>query len=473
MLTISGIFFFSLLVGSSLAQGICQDLCDGDSSANARNPRSPYSTSVFGREIRIQVSDESNVAFGSISNGQPGDEVWLDRTWDGGLTWASGSRIGNARIPAGRTDTSTPVYNIDGDITRQQIGALRACGKTGDRDDTVCTPWARSTVRASTPVQAAATAMMQLYNDHGMWQTVGWWNGANCLSALMDYMRITGDMTYSFIIDTTYEKNKNDWSGDFMSNSVDDTAWWGLVWAEAYQITGNTKYLDNAVRINDFLQTFTTDKCGGGIVWSAASQYKNAITNELFLKLSAVLHNTIPGDTKYLGWAVDYFNWFVNCGMINNDNLINDGLTTSCENNRDTTWTYNQGVILGAASELFKATNNQQYLDIGRRIASAVVSSPALSPNGILREPCDNGGDCGPDAPTFKGVFARNLGELNAVLADRPFTDYIRRNAEKIVESGSSLNQYGLHYEGPFQFFSAATHQSAFEMLVANERFKN
>lgn len=463
-----------VLISASQAQNICQNVCDGDGSESAVNPRSPFSTSVFGREIRIHISDESNVAFGSISNGQAGDEVWLDRSWDGGLSWSSGSRIGNSQIPSRQQEASTPVYNIDGDITKQQIGALRACGKAGDRDDTVCTPWARSTKLASTRVQAAATALMQLYNANGLWETVGWWNAANCLTALMDYIKVTGDRTYEFIIDTTYEKNKDGWDGDFMSASVDDTAWWGLVWIEAYQITGNAKYLDNARRIGDYLQTFTTSACGGGIVWSAESQYKNAITNELFLKLAAVLHNAIPGDTKYLTWAVDYFDWFINCGMINGDNLINDGLTTNCENNRDTTWTYNQGVVLGAAVELYKATNDQKYLDTARKIGLAVIASPNLSPNGILHEPCDkDGADCGPDAPTFKGVFARNLGELNAALPDKPFTDYIRKNTEKIIENGSSLNQYGLHYEGPFEIFKASTQQSAFEMIVANERFKN
>jgi len=64
--------------------------------------------------------------------------------------------------------------------------------------------------------------------------------------------------------------------------------------------------------------------------------------------------------------------------------------------------------------ELYKGTNNQTYLDEARKIADAVVSSSQLSPQGILKEPCEGGGpvDCGTfyggcdcNAITFKGVF--------------------------------------------------------------------
>jgi Glycosyl hydrolase family 76 len=80
--------------------------------------------------------------------------------------------------------------------------------------------------------------------------------------------------------------------------------------------------------------------------WNTSKNYKNAIPNELFLELTAGLHNAIPGDTKYLGWANSEWSWFSGSGMINGSDLVNDGLkinstTGRCTNNGQTTRTYN------------------------------------------------------------------------------------------------------------------------------------
>lgn len=143
-----------------------------------------------------------------------------------------------------------------------------------------------------------------------------------------------------------------------------------------------------------------------GLWWSDRRQYKNAIPNEQYIKLSAQLHNRIPGDTKYLEQSANLWTWFRNVGMINDENLINDGLH-ECKNNRQETWTYNQGVILGGLVELFQATKNETYVDEARKIADAVLRSTHLNDeHGVLYEPCTEE-DCGPNAPCFKGIFIR------------------------------------------------------------------
>ena len=78
---------------------------------------------------------------------------------------------------------------------------------------------------------------------------------------------------------------------------------------------------------------------------------------------------------------------------------------------RGSTWlmldrSYNQGVILGALSEMFRATKNADYTSSAKRIADAGISK-LTDNNGILHDPCEP--DCGGDGSQFKGIFARNL----------------------------------------------------------------
>jgi predicted alpha-1,6-mannanase (GH76 family) len=450
---------------------VCNIFCDGRDSSLALSPRVKVEAEIFGRVIQLVVSDLVNVAFANISNGNPGDEVWLDRSFDGGLSWSDDSKIGYVTIPGGLRTVSTPMFNVDDPKNNFRIGALRACGKAGDREEIVCTGWARSSVLAESRIEAAATALMQFYNDQGLWTSTGWWNAANCLTAIIDYIRLTGSTVYSYAIETTFEKNKNnnETEGNFTNMYIDDTGWWGLAWVDAFDLTQDRKYLDMAEIDSDFMYRTRDDHCGGGIWWSTDKDYKNAIPNELFIKLAASLHNRIPGDTKYLSQAIDVFTWFENSGMYNSDDLINDGLTDDCQNNGRETWTYNQGVILGGLVQLQIATGDNLYLDKARKIADAVLRSSHLNPEGILREPCEiGGGECGPDATSFKGIFIRNLGELNRALPDRPYTTYLRNLADVIYERDrNSLDQYGVHYAGPFTISNAANQHGALEVFTA------
>ena len=83
---------------------------------------------------------------------------------------------------------------------------------------------------------------------------------------------------------------------------MDDTGWWGNAWLQAYEMTGNTSTCRWPRRTPT---TFTVlgQHLRRRRVVEHLQNYKNAIPNELFLELTAGLHNAIPGDTKYLGWA--------------------------------------------------------------------------------------------------------------------------------------------------------------------------
>ncbi|MCX5789355.1 MAG: glycoside hydrolase family 76 protein [Elusimicrobia bacterium] len=316
-----------------------------------------------------------------------------------------------------------------------------------------------------TPASLAATALMQLYDARvGNWPN-HWWTAANALTAMIDHMSRSGDERYLYVIDRTFSANQGAQGGDFTNSFIDDTGWWGLAWVRAYDLTKNSRYLAMAERDADYMYGFWDKTCGGGVWWSADKTYKNAISNELFLKLAASLHNRIPGDAKYLDRARRGWTWFAATGMINAAGLVNDGLDSSCRNNGQQTWTYNQGVVLGGLAELYRATGDKTLLTAAGRIADAATTSAGLVAGGVLTEPC--GSDCRGDAPAFKGIFVRNLSEFSRIAGSK-YDAFLSRQATSLwTRACDAGGRCGSNWSKPFDFFDVRNQQSALDVLNA------
>ena len=284
---------------------------------------------------------------------------------------------------------------------------------------------ASASVRATSPQKAGMAELMKSYHPHSGLIGNVWWQAAVALSTLETYQQTTGDTGYSNAISTAFKDHK---SGNFESSYNDDTGWWGLAWLQAYDITGSRQYLTMAETDANYMHRSWDGTCGGGVWWTTAKAYKNAITNEVFLELTAWLHNTIRGDTKYLRWAKAEWSWFNGSGMINKSGLINDGLNSRCANNHGTTWTYNQGVILAGLAQLYQATKNSGLLRTAKGIATAAISH--LTIGGVLHEPCREaacGNSTGGAPESFKGIFVRDLKVLAVTARTSQFSSFFRR----------------------------------------------
>jgi predicted alpha-1,6-mannanase (GH76 family) len=220
--------------------------------------------------------------------------------------------------------------------------------------------------------------------------------------------------------------------GGFINGYYDDEGWWALAWLKVYDVTNEEVYLQSAAHIfNDMLSTGYNGTCGA-MYWDRQRTYQNAIANELFLAVAAGLANRVRNKSYYLYWALKQWQWFKRSGMINTDHLINDGLTDCCTNNDGITWSYNQGVILGALVELSFAHPCREYLDYATNIALAAIDELS-NVNGILTEA--GGGedpDMGFDGPQFKGIFIRNLYFLQRATKSEELARFIRRNADSV-----------------------------------------
>ncbi|KAG6862254.1 hypothetical protein C0995_002185 [Termitomyces sp. Mi166 len=244
---------------------------------------------------------------------------------------------------------------------------------------------------------SVASTLQSTYFDAGTGQYNGGslWTDANTLEDLHNLMLATGTDQFSTVADTSY----------IGRSALNSNTNWQSVLAGSNDDAGNT-----ASKIYNIIAAQWDNTCGGGVWWSTAHTYKNAITNELFLLLSAEGYLRGGGQT-YLNNALKLIP-VSGSGMRNSQNLWNDGLNfDNCQNNGQTTWTYNQGVIASGLGALYAATGNSSLLTQAELTLDATIAH--LSTNNILRESCDDavagGPVCNQDQQIFKGIWTKHL----------------------------------------------------------------
>ena len=351
-----------------------------------------------------------------------------------------------------------------------------------------------------------------------------WWNSANAITALTDYMAVSGDRSYlEPVVANTFTRapgthrpvfarrmspawpflrlSRGAYAG-FINAFYDDEGWWALAWLDAYDLTGEDKYLAAANDIFLDMAGGWDDYWGGGIYWgkydggpdrTGASAkprgwtvgYKNAIANELFIAVAAGLGVRYrgrapsgPAQPDYQDWARRGWAWFSSAppagvAMINEASLVNDSPNRHGVNdNSQSVWSYNQGVILSGLRELTELTGDQSYLGWAEKIADAFIKNPwrpSASTGGKLAHPSESGvidgilhehNDCGPggcaparlpgvDTTMFKGIFVRHLGRLYQATGKPAYQQFIMANAQSALAHMSPQHLFGANWAAP------------------------
>jgi predicted alpha-1,6-mannanase (GH76 family) len=318
-------------------------------------------------------------------------------------------------------------------------------------------------------VVAGAVPLQAWYKaDTGLFDENDWWTSGNQLTTIIDYTRETGDMKYLADIDNTFQKNKA--SNFSRYGFFDDDGWWAIVWIRAYDLTKQPAYLDMAKTIFKRMAGSWDDKCGGGIYWRGnPKDKKNAISNSLFMQAAASLHQRTPGDAgagSYLDWAQRTWTWFKGTGMLRSDKLVIDTLDglSSCKA-AGSTFSYNQGVLVGALVELAASTGDATLLDEAGAIVRATMASSSLNnASGIMTEPC---GIDTKDCWQFKGVFFRNLLEFYRTRPAKDIQAYTRKQSDQIWNvARNAKDQFGYQWDVAFDGAAARRQSSALDALI-------
>ena len=186
----------------------------------------------------------------------------------------------------------------------------------------------------------------------------------------------------------------------------DDMAWMALALLRADEVAGvDTRPLVAALW-SDIRAAWDDEH--GGLVWRRADPrpYTNTPANAPSAILAARLHRR-HGDRADLDWARRISDW-LHATLVDRDSgEVWDGIHPATDPGADRTlYTYNQGTVVGAEIELWRATGDRLHLDRARRTAGCALDRFADPYGGVF--PSEGTGD----RSVFKGILARYLGDL-------------------------------------------------------------
>ena len=269
-----------------------------------------------------------------------------------------------------------------------------------------------------------------------------YWPQAHALDVVLDAYSRTGDPKYRQLIGAWYEGVRRKNGGSFLKAYYDDMEWNALAMLRAYEVTDEEQFRAAVDTLWRAIKAGWTDVAGGGIMWSEGTPHsKNAISNAPASVLASRLYR-LSGDTDDLAWARKTFAWQkkrlveASTGAVWDHVVVENGTE---EIRKDWIFTYNQGMFLAAALELYETTGDTTYLDDAIKAADFALDR-LTTEEGLLVDEGDG------DGGLFKGIFVRYLAQL-ILEEDLPaptrnrYVAFLAHNAEALWEEGTNKDQ--------------------------------
>jgi len=231
------------------------------------------------------------------------------------------------------------------------------------------------------------------------WPWHYWWQ-AHLLDCLVDAQRRAPQplraMEIAALARTVRLRNLGSWTNDY----YDDIAWFGLAVQRAGPLARRSTQ-PALTAITTRLRAGWTPAGGGGIWWRRTDNFKNAPANGPAAILAAR-----TGDLEFAARITD---WMTDTLVDPRTGLVRDGVRLNPDGTigavEATTYTYCQGVYLGACVELAERDGHPRW---GERAATLlnVLTATMVGPDGVIPG-FDDGGDGG----LFGGILARYLAD--------------------------------------------------------------
>lgn len=262
-----------------------------------------------------------------------------------------------------------------------------------------------------------------------------WWM-AHAADVLVDGLQRTQDERYALRLRALFGGIVRRNGGVWPNELYDDMEWMALAWLRAYRATGEAQYKQAALDLWADIQTGWNNQMGGGIAWhKSQTGYKNTPANAPAVILAARMYREF-GRAEDLDWAHRIYDWQLANLVDPESGFVWDGMNRTGDGAIDKDWkfTYCQGVVIGAAVELYRITGEHRYLNEAIRTFEAAKRELADPDTGLL--PDEGRGDGG----LFKGILVRYAAEL-AQVAPPDAVDaaqFLAANAESLWRSGKS-----------------------------------
>ena len=133
-------------------------------------------------------------------------------------------------------------------------------------------------------------------------------------------------------------------------------------------------------------------------------------------------------EQKYLDEINNIFAWIKNTELINDKNLINDGINlNTCKNNYEQIFSYNQCIIPYVMIKIGILQNNSELIVKGKNIIDASLKF-FVNENNIFNE----GDMINEDRKTFKGIYFKYLMYIYDLL---DINDVLKKKIKEIVNN--------------------------------------
>ncbi|KAJ5691790.1 Mannan endo-1-6-alpha-mannosidase DCW1 [Penicillium macrosclerotiorum] len=278
-----------------------------------------------------------------------------------------------------------------------------------------------------------ATGMMEYYTGNRPGDNPGnlpdpyyWWEAGAMFNALIDYWFYTGDDTWNDITTQGMLWQAGDNAAFMPSNQSktegnDDQVFWGFAAMSAAERNfpnppdGQPQWLEMAQAVfNTQASRWDPSSCGGGLrwqifTWNNGYSYKNTISTGGFFNLAARLHK-YTGNSTYQEWADKAWDWISDVGFMTSDYHFWDGASdlSACTEINKIEWTYNNGVFLLGAANMWNATEDPKWKNRTQNILDSTDIFFSKTPQNVMYErACETVNTCMVDQRSFKGYLAR------------------------------------------------------------------